>query len=178
MLCYVLLYKIYTKILYKLQNNKKIIIKEYSIKNTDMHEYLRDTITNRYDECKSCNTRTEFTCVKCNYCWSCHWKKEVMEKREKEISLNRPQSLIIKNKGIHKIEIINQHQFDEKTSNPVQMINVFGEEIEPVCNYYRCHHKFSEHGYRNHSSCRCKHPQNSITGIEGAKMQLLLVEGS
>jgi hypothetical protein len=158
-------------------DNKNIIIKEYSIKKTDMHEYLRDTIANRYDECESCNTRTEFTCVRCNYCWSCHWKKEIMEKEEKEKVLNRSQSLIVENKGsLNSSEITNQHQVDENISNPVQMINVFGEQIEPVCNYYRCHHKFSEHGYRNHSTCKCKHPQNSIVGIGGAKMQLLLVK--
>ena len=101
-----------------------------------------------------------------------------MEKEEKEKVLNRSQSLIVENKGsLNSSEITNQHQVDENISNPVQMINVFGEQIEPVCNYYRCHHKFSEHGYRNHSTCKCKHPQNSIVGIGGAKMQLLLVEG-
>lgn len=158
--------------------NKNLIIKEYSIKNTDMHEYLRDTISNRYDECKSCNNRTEFTCVKCNYCWSCHWKKEIIEKKEKEMAMNTARSLLVENKGIlDSSEIINQQLIDENISNPVQMINVFGEQIEPVCNYYRCHHKFSEHGYKNHSSsCKCKHPQNSIVGIGGAKIQLLLVK--
>ena len=131
--------------------NKNIIIKEYSIKNTDMHEYLRDTIANRYDECKSCNIRTEFTCVRCNYCWSCHWKKEIIEKKEKEIAIDRSRSLLVENKGIlNPSEIMNQHRVDENISNLVQMINVFGEQIEPVCNYYRCHHKFSEHGYKSH----------------------------
>lgn len=140
-----------------------------------MHEYLRDTIGNRYDECKSCNTRTEFTCVRCNYCWSCHWKKEIIEK-EKEMVENR-RSLIVKNKAIlNTSEITNQHLVNENISNSVQMINVFGEQIEPVCNYYRCHHKFSEHGYKSHSYCKCKHPQNSIVGIGGAKIQLLLIK--
>jgi hypothetical protein len=179
MLCKSLLYEIYVKMLPTFLNNKKIIIKEYSIKNRDMHEYLRDTIVNRYDECKSCNARTEFTCVKCGYCWSCHWKKEIVEKKEDEAHLNKLRLATIENKGILRpSEIINQPQFDENNSNPVQMINVFGEEMEPVCNYYRCHHKFSEHGYRSHSSCRCKHPQNSIAGIGGTKMQLLLFKGS
>ncbi|HEY7757088.1 MAG TPA: hypothetical protein VIA08_02535 [Nitrososphaeraceae archaeon] len=158
--------------------NKNLIIKEYSIKNTDMHEYLRDTIANRYDECKSCNNRTEFTCVKCNYCWSCHWKKEIIEKKEKEMAVNMARPLLVENKGVlDSSEITDQQLIDENISNPVQMINVFGEQIEPVCNYYRCHHKFSEHGYKNHSSsCKCKHPQNSIVGIGGAKIQLLLVK--
>ncbi|MFZ0555319.1 MAG: hypothetical protein WBL68_07065 [Nitrososphaeraceae archaeon] len=102
-----------------------------------------------------------------------------MEKKEKEMAVNRSRSLVVENKGIlNSSEIINQHQIDENISNTVQMINVFGEQIEPVCNYYRCHHKFSDHGYKSHSSCKCKHPQNSIVGIGGAKMQILLVKGS
>ena len=156
--------------------NKNIIIKEYSIKYTDMHEYLRDTIANRYDECKSCNTRTEFTCVRCNYCWSCHWKKEMIEK-EKEMTKNASRTFLVENKRSLNSEVVNQHLIDENISNPIQMVNVFGEQIEPVCNYYRCHHKFSEHGYKSHSSCKCKHPQNSIVGIGGAKIQLLLIKG-
>ena len=144
----------------------------------DPHEYIRDTLYFRYQDCISCGNRTGFTCIKCGYCYSCHWKKEIMEKEEKQKALNRSRPLIVENKGIlNSSEITNQHQVDENISNPVQMINVFGEQIEPVCNYYRCHHKFSEHGYRNHSTCKCKHPQNSIVGIGGAKMQLLLVEG-
>jgi hypothetical protein len=143
-----------------------------------MHEYLRDTIANRYDECKSCNIRTEFTCIRCNYCWSCHWKKEIMEKKEKEMDRNRLQSLLVEDKGnLNSSNIMNQHLVDENISIPVQMVNVFGEQIEPFCNYYRCHHKFSEHGYKNHS-CKCKHPQNTIVGIGGAKIQLLLVKRS
>ena len=141
-----------------------------------MHEYLRDTIANRYDECKSCNTRTEFTCTRCNYCWSCHWKKEMVEK-EKEMSKNGSRPFLVENKRSLNSEVVNQHRIDEKISNPIQMVNVFGEQIEPVCNYYRCHHKFSEHGYKSHSSCKCKHPQNSIVGIGGAKIQLLLIKG-
>jgi hypothetical protein len=43
------------------------------------HEYLRDTpvpIYTIYKECVSCNSRTQFTCVKCGYCYSCYWKLE------------------------------------------------------------------------------------------------------
>lgn len=95
------------------------------------------------------------------------------------MAMNGLRSLRVENKGIlNSSKITNQHLVDENISNPVQMINVFGEQIEPVCNYYRCHHKFSEHGYKSHSSCKCKHPQNSIVGIGGAKIQLLLVKGS
>ena len=45
------------------------------------HEYLRDTLTFRYRECKSCGTRTELTRIKCGFCYSCHWKKEEVEKQ-------------------------------------------------------------------------------------------------
>ena len=43
------------------------------------HEYLRDTLGSNYVECLSCKKRNLFTCVKCRYCWSCHWKKEKEE---------------------------------------------------------------------------------------------------
>jgi hypothetical protein len=42
-------------------------------------------------------------------------------------------------------------------------LNVLGQPAEPICAYYRCHHKFSLHGSR---SCRCKHPTNKTLGIE------------
>jgi hypothetical protein len=29
--------------------------------------------------CVSCYRRTEFTCVKCGYCYCCHWKREQVE---------------------------------------------------------------------------------------------------
>ena len=44
------------------------------------HEYLRNTIELQYKECKSCNTRTQFACVVCGFCWSCHWKVEQLAK--------------------------------------------------------------------------------------------------
>jgi hypothetical protein len=43
------------------------------------------------------------------------------------------------------------------------IIDVFGKESEPICDYLRCHHKFSEHGLRV-SKCQCKHPRNSAAG--------------
>ena len=100
-----------------------------------------------------------------------------MVEKEKEMSKNGSRPFLVENKRSLNSEVVNQHRIDEKISNPIQMVNVFGEQIEPVCNYYRCHHKFSEHGYKSHSSCKCKHPQNSIVGIGGAKIQLLLIKG-
>jgi hypothetical protein len=42
------------------------------------------------------------------------------------------------------------------------VIDVFGKETEPICDYLRCHHKFSEHGLI--LKCQCKHPRNSAAG--------------
>ena len=48
----------------------------------DPHEYIRDTLYFRYQDCISCGNRTGFTCIKCGYCYSCHWKKEQVEEIE------------------------------------------------------------------------------------------------
>jgi hypothetical protein len=47
---------------------------------------------------------------------------------------------------------------------PQLIIDVFGNETEPICTYYRCRHKFSIHGLRTHG-CRCKHPRNKTLGV-------------
>ena len=49
-----------------------------------------------------------------------------------------------------------------KGNQKQHIIDVFGQRTEATCNYYRCNHKFSEHGS---GICRCKHPRNSILGI-------------
>ena len=43
------------------------------------HEYLRDTLGSKPVECRSCKKSKVFNCIKCRYCWSCHWKKEKEE---------------------------------------------------------------------------------------------------
>jgi hypothetical protein len=45
-----------------------------------------------------------------------------------------------------------------------KIIDVYGQQIEPMCNYRTCHHKFSVHGYGNHR-CKCRHPLNYATGV-------------
>src|SRR6476620_1937512 len=101
-----------------------------------MHEYLRDSLVYRYKECNSCNNRTEFTCIKCGFCWSCHWKVEKQPKKEME-SVNIP------------------HR-----PNP----SFLKTNSDPICDYMRCHHNFSLHGTNSHA-CHCKHPQNRIVGV-------------
>ena len=43
------------------------------------------------------------------------------------------------------------------------VIDVFGKETEPICDYLRCHHKFSEHGL-GMRKCQCKQPRNNAAG--------------
>src|SRR5688572_30851805 len=43
------------------------------------HEYTGEAFSLRYQDCISCGHRTEFTCIKCGYCYSCHWKREQVE---------------------------------------------------------------------------------------------------
>lgn len=124
------------------------------------HEYLRDSLSFRYLVCVSCGNRTEFTCIKCGYCYSCHWMREQTEEielRDKFKSLDVKLSKAAYNdKQAPKLE---QDQGLEKWRS----LNVLGQPAEPICAYYRCHHKFSLHGSR---SCRCKHPTNKTLGIE------------
>ena len=43
------------------------------------------------------------------------------------------------------------------------VIDVYGQQIEPICNYRTCSHKFSTHG--NNCKCKCRHPLNHVTGV-------------
>jgi hypothetical protein len=144
------------------------------------HEYLRDTLSFRYQECKSCRNRTELTCIKCGFCYSCHWKKEELEKKEKEEEI-QSKPLITKVKYSYsstpssstktmmtmttqsRESVLMQQQQQQSESSKV--IDVFGQESEPICNYYRCHHKFSLHSLNSHNTCHCKHPKNDTIGI-------------
>ena len=132
------------------------------------HEYIRDTLYFRYQDCISCRNRTEFTCVKCGYCYSCHWKKEQVEEIELRNNLKDFHASLSKLKG----ESANSNndpewkqqdvKSDEKKSEIWGTLDVLGRQSEPVCTYYRCHHRFSLHGS---SRCRCKHPNNKALGI-------------
>ena len=45
-----------------------------------MHEYLT-SYKLIYSECMQCNKRTSYVCLKCNYCYSCHYKIEATERK-------------------------------------------------------------------------------------------------
>jgi hypothetical protein len=121
------------------------------------HEYLRDSLSFRYLVCVSCGNRTEFTCIKCRYCYSCHWMREQTEGTSLNVKLSKA---AYNDEQELKLE---QDEVKDRGLEKWRSLNVLGQQDEPICAYYRCHHKFSLHGSR---SCRCKHPTNKTLGIE------------
>jgi hypothetical protein len=49
----------------------------------------------------------------------------------------------------------------EQSSVGQKAMDVYGQQIEPICNYRTCNHKFSEHGHK----CKCHHALNYATGV-------------
>jgi hypothetical protein len=43
-------------------------------------------------------------------------------------------------------------------------MDLYGQRIEPTCNYRTCNHKFSEHGHDSHK-CKCHQSLNYATGV-------------
>jgi hypothetical protein len=142
------------------------------------HEYERDTLSFRYEECKSCRNRTQLTCIKCGFCYSCHWKKEEVERREfrnKLDSIYSSLSLLSSSKPRDESTTTAEEEDDESQQQKKEeegeeqskemIVNVFGQKSEPICTYYRCHHKFSLHGLGRSYKCKCKHPMNKTLGV-------------
>jgi hypothetical protein len=50
-----------------------------------MHEYITSYVDPSYGECIDCNKRTIHICLKCHYCYSCHFKIENIEKEQSRI---------------------------------------------------------------------------------------------
>jgi hypothetical protein len=129
------------------------------------HEYTGEAFSLRYQDCISCGHRTEFTCVKCGYCYSCHWKREQVEKIElrdnlKDFYVSLPKANNDDDKQKQKLE---QYEIKDQELEKWGTLNVLGQPAEPICTYYRCYHKFSLHGSRR---CRCKHSTNKTLGIQ------------
>ena len=57
-----------------------------------------------------------------------------------------------------------RHQQQQQRKHQTKVIDVYGQQTEPICSYRRCHHKFSVHRYGNHN-CKCRHPLNYATGV-------------
>ena len=135
-----------------------------------LHEYLRDTMELSYNECKSCKNRTQFTCIECGFCYSCHWRNEKLEKIIQFKPLVNTNSTFFKSYPQPVTAIMAQteeqlrHQPTQQQQQLTRVVDVFGRETEPICSYHTCHHKFSLHGL-GARVCNCKHPQNYTIGI-------------
>ena len=125
------------------------------------HEYTREVSVRRLQDCVSCGHRTEFTCIECDYCYSCHWKREQIEEIELRDKLKDFYLSSSKDKQKPKLQI--EDRVKEQELGKWGTLDVLGQPAEPICNYYGCHHKFSLHGSRK---CRCKHPTNKALGVE------------
>ena len=91
-----------------------------------------------------------FTCVKCAYCYSCHWKVE--SERSEYVAVEKhstPARTVIEQLSVGKQQIV--------------AMDVYGQQIEPICSYRTCNHNFSTHGHSH--KCKCRHPLNYAAGI-------------
>jgi hypothetical protein len=135
-----------------------------------LHDFLRDTLVSTYKECIYCKSRTQFTCVKCGYCYSCHWKKEELDRVRLETSATANSAISEKYSQAATITIVEQLPpipYKQQLQQQEKAIDVYGQETEPICSYYRCHHKFSEH--RNHN-CKCHHAVNYATRVSISRL--------
>jgi hypothetical protein len=114
------------------------------------HDYLKDTLLSIYKECISCKNRTQFTCVKCDIViatigrWN--WR---------ELNQKCWQGLICISREIPSCYNSNR----TINSGRQQMaIDEYGRQIEAICNYRICHHKFLVHGQS--TQCKCRHALN------------------
>jgi hypothetical protein len=126
------------------------------------HEYIRNILPFSYRDCISCGNRTNLACIRCSYCYSCHWKKEKEERRllEDKISEIFPSPLFYVRKNV---PIDKEAKRQPLAERPRQLVvDVNGRTSEPICRYHGCDHKFSLHGS---GSCKCKHPTNKALGI-------------
>lgn len=89
-----------------------------------------------YKECKSCSNRTEFTCIRCGFCWSCHWKVEQIDKNEL-LATGQDEPIHLKNYilSIQPQEIKKSERHQRSVDQVVadittNVIDVFGNEME------------------------------------------------
>src|SRR5918996_5684780 len=104
------------------------------------HEYTGESISLRYQDCISCHRRTEFTCVKCGYCYSCHWKREQVEEIELRDTLKDFYASLSRtsNNDSQRLELQKAGTTSRvQTTETWGTLNVLGQPAEPICTYYR-----------------------------------------
>jgi hypothetical protein len=75
------------------------------------------------------------------------------------MSKKYPQPAVIEQS--HRQQLISKQQQQQQQT---KVIDVYGQQTEPICNYHTCNHKFSLHGFSTRI-CKCNHPQNDTTGL-------------
>jgi hypothetical protein len=127
------------------------------------HEYIRDILPFKYQEFSLCGTRTNLACIRCGYCYSCHWMKEKEERRILEYKItgifSSPANVAYRKVLIEKIL---EQQPSQETRQQRLIIDVHGTTSEPICRYHGRDHKFSAHGA---GRCKCEHPSNMQLGV-------------
>jgi hypothetical protein len=119
-------------------------------------EYIRDILPFKYQECSSCGIRTNLACIRCGYCYSCHWMKE----KEESLNIRLPRYFL--RPPTSPIEKILEQQPSQEMRQQRLIIDVHGTTSEPICRYHGRDHKFSAHGA---GRCKCKHPSNKQLGV-------------
>ena len=102
-----------------------------------IHAYLKGTLASGYRKCSLCDNRSRSICIKCRCCYTCHYEllsEQALSEQEK-------------------------YEYEQR-----KIIDVYGQLIEPICNYRACKHKFSVHSYDAHK-CKCRHALNYAAGI-------------
>ena len=151
-----------------MRSSSPVFTKEEQKRLLKAHEYTSEAPSLRYQDCICYRHRTEFTCIKCGYCYSCHWKKEQIEGIEfrdnfKDFYLSLPSGSNEDEKRKPKVQTKEEDGVNNQVPEKWKSLDVLGQPSEPICAYYRCHHKFSLHGSK---SCRCKHPTNKTLGLQ------------
>jgi hypothetical protein len=145
-----------------MDNNNRSVAESKELGTKTAHEYIREILPFRYQECSSCGNRTDLTCIRCGYCYSCHWKKEKEERRllEDKITEIFPSPMYSAIKKVPMEKVLEQQPLQESRQQRL-IIDVQGRISEPICSYHGCDHKFSVHGV---GQCKCKHPSNKALG--------------
>jgi hypothetical protein len=82
------------------------------------------------------------------------------DKETGKSSVNRMANAELVKKYSHPATIV----IEQSTAGQQMAIDVYGQQINLICNYRTCNHKFSVHGHNNRA-CKCRHPPNYAAGV-------------
>jgi hypothetical protein len=111
-----------------------IVMLGVSNHNNIIHAYLRDTRIPGYPGYKECRSCGNRTQSTCMKCGYCY--------------------------NCHNVLLT--EQFSPPLQQQRKVLDVYGQNAEPICSYRTCRHKFSLHNTRR---CRCRHALNYATGV-------------